>query len=236
MRNVAAAAAAKWIDVQLAIYNSTMWAPDQACGEPPYDHVLALEDLFVANGPPTIVFRPVLFMDNLATLLAKPRLVRDGVYQFCHRPGLQANWISLADLTSFMVAAIGRFDLVGQRLLLGGPERLTAEEVLAILSEAIGRPIRHEFVEPGAFSYELAAILGIPPGTADEAYADFFDSFYSFNNYSPHRPFEVDPTHLDEVLRNLPVEMTAMREWTEAQDWSAESLDLQRRTIGSLSG
>lgn len=228
------AAAAKQAGVRLAIYNSTMWAPDTPCGEPAYDHVLALEDRFLDEGPPAIVFRPVLFMDNIATLLAKPKLVQKGVYRFCHRPGLLANWISLKDVAAFMVAAIERPDLVGRRLLLGGPERLAIEEVLAILGEAIGRPIRHEFVEPRAFSFELAGMLDIPTGPALDAYADFFDSFYSFNNYSPHRPFEVDD--MAEILTLLPVRLTTFREWAAAEDWSVGSLARQRETIGSASG
>src|SRR3546814_14618153 len=83
-------AAARQTSVPLAIYNSTMWAPDEPCGEPGYDGVLALEDHFVSHGTPTVIFRPVLFMDNLQTLFAKPALVSEGVYRYCHRPGLMA--------------------------------------------------------------------------------------------------------------------------------------------------
>src|SRR3546814_3817103 len=100
-----------------------MWAPDEPCGEPGYDGVLALEDHFVSHGTPTVIFRPVLFMDNLQTLFAKPALVSEGVYRYCHRPSLMATWISLADVAKFMVAAIDRPDLIGERFLIGGPER-----------------------------------------------------------------------------------------------------------------
>jgi hypothetical protein len=41
---------------------------------------------------------------------------------------------------------------------------------------------------------------------------------------------------MDDVLKQLPVAMTSLREWAASQDWSEESLELQRRTIGSLSG
>src|SRR3546814_13601846 len=99
------AAAARQTSVHLAIYNSTMWAPDEPCGEPGYDGVLALEDHFVSHGTPTVIFRPVLFMDNLQTLFAKPALVREGVYRYCHRPRIMAHWISPPDCATLKVGA-----------------------------------------------------------------------------------------------------------------------------------
>jgi uncharacterized protein YbjT (DUF2867 family) len=73
------------------VLNSTMWVPDSGpCGQPLYEHVRAVEDLFVESELPIVVFRPVLFMDNLLTLFAKPAIVDEGVYRYCHRPGLEA--------------------------------------------------------------------------------------------------------------------------------------------------
>src|SRR3546814_15468857 len=90
-------------------------------------------------------------------LSSLPRRARgsEGVNRYGHRPGLMARWISLADGAKFMVAAIDRPDLIGERFLIGGPERLAIEEVLAILSPLIGKLIRHEFVEPRAFGAEI---------------------------------------------------------------------------------
>src|SRR3546814_11975053 len=82
-----------------------MWAPDEPCGEPGYDGVLALEDHFVSHGTPTVIFRPVLFMDNLQTLFAKPALGSEGVYRHCHRPGLLGRWVRLADVPKYQVSA-----------------------------------------------------------------------------------------------------------------------------------
>src|SRR3546814_12238164 len=86
-------------------------------------------------------------MDNLQTLFAKPALVSEGVYRYCHRHGLMATWISLADVAKFMVAAIDRPDLIGERFLIGGPARLAIEEVLAMLSPLNGKMSRNEVVE-----------------------------------------------------------------------------------------
>src|SRR3546814_5373908 len=75
-----------------------------------------------------------------------------------------------------MVAAIDRPDLIGERFLIGGPERLAIEEVLAILSPLIGKLIRHEFVEPRAFGAELTETLGLPAGDERDGFIDYFDS------------------------------------------------------------
>src|SRR3546814_13050710 len=102
------AAAARQTSVPLAIYNSTMWAPDEPCGEPGYDGVLALEDHFVSHGTPTVIFRPVLFMDNLQPLFAKPARVREGESRSCHPPRLCATGITFADIAQLMVVALHR--------------------------------------------------------------------------------------------------------------------------------
>src|SRR3546814_12771910 len=94
-------------------------------------------------------------MDNLQTLFAKPALVSEGVYRYCHRPGLMATGISLADVAKFMVAAIDRPDLIGERFLIGGAERMAIEEVLLILSPVIGQLIRREFVITRVIGGEL---------------------------------------------------------------------------------
>ena len=50
-----------------------------------------------------------------------------------------------------------------------------------------------------------------------EATAAFFDSFYSFNNDSPHQPFRADMTA---VLREIPISLETFEEWAKRQDWT----------------
>jgi uncharacterized protein YbjT (DUF2867 family) len=205
--------------VQRFILNSAMWAPDEPpCGEPLYDHVRRVEDLFMSGGLSVTAFRPVLFMDNLLTIFAKPALVGEGVYRYCHRPGLRATWISMDDVARFMIAAIDRDDLINRRITIGGPETLPIEAVLEILSDVLGRNIRHEYVEPRAFGESAHAAMGGALSVDREAYGAFFDSFYTFNNYSPLRPFEVD---MKPVLESIPLSLTTLREWAYQQDWTS---------------
>jgi uncharacterized protein YbjT (DUF2867 family) len=212
------------------ILNSTMWAPDDTpCGQPLYDDVRAVEDRFAASGLPLVVFRPVLFLDNLLTQFAKPPIVDEGIYRYCHRPGLEANWICMDDVARFMIAGLERSDLVGGRFTIGGPERLRIEHVLAILSDVVGRSVTLEYLPGRQFGEYIYERLGSALGPDKKAIADFWDSFYTFNNYSSRRPFEVD---MEALMKAIPMDLTPMRVWARRQDWKTS----QPGETGSIAG
>jgi len=227
-QSINVAEAAKRAGVKRFVLNSTMWAPDKPCGQPLYDSVLEIENAVAARQLPLVVFRPVLFMDNLLSGYCKPSIIRESLYAYPQKPGLKMDYISLDDVGRFMIEGLRRDDLLGDRIRIGGPETLTPEEVVTILSEVLGRPIRHEYVTPRDFGhrfYEVAAsALPIPR----DAYVAFFDSFYTFNNESPHQPFRCD---MREVLQRIPLKLMTMREWAPRQDWTLEG-----EKIGSASG
>lgn len=202
----------------VVVLNSKMWAPDEPCGEPRYDLVLEIENLFAASGLNVVTLRPVLFMDNLLTRYAKPALVTEGVYRYCQRPDMRADWMSMVDLAKFMVAALHRPDLHSRRIRLGGPQTLGIGDILSVLSRVMGKPLRYEYVTPYDFGLLAHAALGYDERKVPkEAIAAFFDSFYSFNNDSPHQPLRADMTS---VLREIPIDMETFEEWAPRQDWS----------------
>jgi uncharacterized protein YbjT (DUF2867 family) len=213
-------AAAKAAGVTRIIHNTTMWAPDAPCGEAFYDAGLQLEDVIAGSGLDVTVFRPVLFMDNLLTLFQKPDIVERGLYRYCQKPGMLASWIAMDDLAKFMVAALERNDLIGRRIVIGGPEILPIEEVVAILAATLGRPVTYQYVEP----YELFAgmhdVMQLGDQFPRDAYASAMASFYNFNNDSPLRPFVAD---MKNVLADIPVPLSSMREWAARQDWSMDA-------------
>jgi uncharacterized protein YbjT (DUF2867 family) len=213
------------------ILNTTMWSPDEPpCGEPHYDHGRLIEDMFLRSSLPATIVRPVLFMDNLISNLIKPAIVEDGIYRYVQRPGLQSNPISLDDVARYMIALLDRRDLVGERILLGGPERLSVEEVVQIVSEAIGKPLGFEYL-PGKEYGEYFFKKNYPAFGEDPApMAAFFDSFYSFNNYSPVKPLEVD---VDRLNKLIPLKASTLREWAAEQDWTSSPA---RDEVGSPAG
>ncbi|WP_340265893.1 SDR family oxidoreductase [Sphingobium mellinum] len=224
-------AAAKRAGVRRIIHNSMMWAPDEPCGQPYYDAVLALENIIAGSGLDVTIFRPVLFMDNLLTRFAKPNLVNHGLYRYCQRPGLLANWIAMDDVAKFMVAALTRDDLIGRRIAIGGKETLAVEEVVAILSDILQRPITYEYEDPYEWGARVHGEVGLGALMPQDVYAQAMGSFYMFNNESPHRPFEVD---MKPVLEDIPVRTIPLREWAARQDWSPDAQE--GNAVGSLSG
>lgn len=212
----------------LFVFNTSMWAPRQPCGVRGYDVIMEMEQLFEARGLPVIFFEPTLFMNNLQGSWIKDQIARHGKFTYCHKPEMEADWICLEDVARYMVAALGRPDLIGRKIRIGGPDRLKAKDVIAILSEAVGRPVVHEYITPRDFAQGLWNLYkdmdgyeanggNLPRGKSEEQYVGDITRFYTFCNDSPLRPFLIDQ---DELERTIEVPRTSMREWALEQDWS----------------
>lgn len=210
--------AAKAAGVGRIVFNPSLWVPDRPVGQPTYDLAIRMEDAFAEIGVPLTVFRAVLFMDNLLTNWARPFIVREGRYVYPHKPDRAANWISLDDVARFMIAALDNSDLAGERIVIGGPERLFPEDVAQILSDTLGRPVRYAPCTPEEFSANLVAAFGDDfPSTMRDATLKGIAEFYHFNNEAPINPFAVD---MEPVLKRIPLRLEAMRDWAKRQDWS----------------
>lgn len=210
------AAAVEQAKIKLFVLNSSMFAPNEPIGEPASDGVLGMEELFRSYGFPVVTFRPTLFMNNLLGDWIKPELQK-GVYRYAHKPDLQADWICLEDVAKFMVAALSRPDLVGKKIHLGGPERLKPADVIKILSDAMGKPIRYEYLTPRQFAEVFWNMWGTEvTGSSRDEFIDRFAAFYTFNNDSPLKPFQTD---VPALLKQIPVKLTDMRTWAKQQNW-----------------
>ena len=212
--------AAKRTGVQRLVYNTSSWVPDTPCGEPNYDGNLERENLFAASGVPLTVIRPVIFMDNLLTNWVKPGLVNEGVYRYPHAPTMKANWISLDDVAKFMIASLDRDDLVGERIVIGGPQALLPGEVAEILSTALGRKVSFEYISPRSYGELMYDIFSDVSPMDRETYAAALDGFYAYNNAVDGRPFQVD---MGPVLERIPVDLISLSEWASKQDWALRS-------------
>ena len=219
--------AAKRAGVKRIVLNSTMWAPDQPCGQAMYDRVLMIENIFADIGLPLVIFRPTVFMDNWLTSFAKPMLVKEHKYRYPHKPDLKFSPICLDDVAKFMIAALERDDLLGQRIRIAGPEVLMPAQIADILSEAMATRITYEYQTPRDFGFYVARMFGIPPGSDRDNYAACFDSFYTFNNDAAQKPFLYDVARL---LKRIPVKLETFRDWALRQNWT--SLD---DAVGSVS-
>jgi uncharacterized protein YbjT (DUF2867 family) len=209
------AEAVKRSKVQLFVLNSSMWAPDEPVGQVTFDGVLGMEESFRSYGFPVITFRPTLFMNNLLGDWIKPNLQK-GIYRYAHKSDLASDWICLEDVAKFMVAALKRPDLAGRKIHIGGPERLTTLEVIDIISKAIGRPLHYDYLTPRQFGELFYDLWGPGTGSSRKDFVDGFDSFYTFNNEAPQKPFQAD---VQAALKLIPIELTDMRTWASRQKW-----------------
>jgi uncharacterized protein YbjT (DUF2867 family) len=212
----AVGAAAEAAGVKRLIFNTSSWVPNSPVGQSGYDGRLSMENALEAAGVPLVVFRPVLFMDNLLTGWARPFIVRDGTFVYAHRPDLQADWICLDDVAAFMTHALTREDLIGERIVIGGPERLTPTIMAETLSGVLGRPIRYEAITPRAFGALLYTLFENKTDVPRDAYIAYLDEFYQFNNSSQIEPFKADMTA---VKAKIDLPLTPFKEWAARQDW-----------------
>lgn len=208
--------AANAAGVKRLVYNTSSWVPDEPCGQLAYDTNLQRENIFAASGVPLTVIRPVLFMDNLLTHWVKPGLVNQGLYQYPHAPTMAANWISLDDVAKFMIAAIERDDLIGERILVGGPEALKPADVASILSDALGKTITFDYITPLQFGHRMYDLFGDVSPLDRDVYAAAMDDFYTYVNERDGYTFRVD---IAQLLERIPIALTPMREWATQQDW-----------------
>ena len=116
-----------------------------------------------------------------------------------------------------MIASLDREDLVGERIVVGGPQALLPSEVADILSTALGRKIAFEYISPRQFGEVMYDIFGDVSPLDRETYAGALEAFYDYNNALDGRPFQVD---MAPVLERIPVSLTSLSEWAKEQDWA----------------
>ena len=198
------------------IYQTAAYAPEKEIGQFNYDRVLASENAVMQGGASTTVFRPVLFMDNALTKWAREDILNSDEFAYPHKPDLEANWICLDDVAKFMIAAIDRDDLIGRRMVIGGPETLTPQRIADFFSGYFGRPIKQKTLTPEEFAIRMADIFEDVSDISREDYIAAMTGFYEYNNEAEINPFVVD---MEEVLKEIPIKLTPFSEWIGRQEW-----------------
>jgi len=214
---VRVATVAARMGVKRLVLNTSMFVPDEPMGQPIYDGRLALEDAIEATGVPLTVFRPVLFMDNLLTDWVRPQLNSEDAFVYPHGPHMEANWISLDDVGKFMAAALRDESLIGERLVIGGPETLRPADVAETLGRVLGRPIAYRHSTPEEFAELLNGIFSGVLDIPKEVQMAGLSDFYRFNNASNKKPMVVD---MAPILKRIPITLTTLEDWARQQDWA----------------
>lgn len=163
---------------------------------PYFDSKWKVEQHIKKIGLPATILRPVWFMENFTTF-AKPSA--EGVLSNPMKPSRKLAMVTLRDIGEFGAAAFMRpKDFLGQAIDLAGDE-LTMPETAALLTKAIGRPIRFQ---------------EFPMDQAEKAIGhDLATMFRWFNDVG----YAID---LPALKQQFGIPLTAFAEWTTSVDWA----------------
>ena len=132
--------AAKQAGIAHYVYTS-VGSAHRKTGIPHFDSKWTVEQHIRQIGLPVTILRPVWFMENFTTF-AKPSA--EGALMLPMKPARKLAMVALKDIGEFGAAAFLRpNDFLGQAIDLAGDE-LTIPETAALLTKAMGRPIRFQ--------------------------------------------------------------------------------------------
>ncbi|MBQ2263689.1 MAG: NmrA family NAD(P)-binding protein [Loktanella sp.] len=138
--------------------------------------VLLSSSLFEAGGPlmgevhawlaghaeEWAVLRPSWFMQNFTEGAHGDTIRKEDAIYSATGSG-RVGFIDADDIAAAAVAALTTDTAMNADAILTGPEALSYDDIVTIVSESTGRTVRHVALEPEALSARLNA-LGMPPG------------------------------------------------------------------------
>lgn len=200
-----AAEAIKAAGVGHLIY-SAVGSADRNTGIPHFDSKFAVERYIAGLGIPYTISAPVAFMENAIASWSIEGL-RRGTYAFPLPAKRKLQLLAVADIGGFVASLVERREAVfGQRYDVAGDE-LTGAEQAAILSSAMGRPIKYQ---------GIPALLVRLQSEDQALMAEWFNKVgYSADIAMLRRTFPEVGWH-------------SYAEWAKGFDWS--TLDLRRQS------
>jgi uncharacterized protein YbjT (DUF2867 family) len=136
--------------------------PGPAAVHPYFGDLHAAIEQVAQSGLAFCVLQPTIYLDNLATPMARDALGQ-GVIAWPTLAEALVSWVSHRTLGAWVCAvADGAAD--GRRLAIGGPEALTGERLAAAFGAVLGRELAYVTVPLGDFARGLNAALGAPAG------------------------------------------------------------------------
>lgn len=207
-----AAAAARAAGVRALVFEGNTQIPDEPTEVAAFEIERAAAARLFADGPPTVVLRPTMYMDNFAAAWMAPGIVQNGIVAYPLPAAAEAAWIAADDAAALAIAALRRPELAGRVVEIGGPEALTGDAIAARFAAALGRPVRYEAIALDDFERGLNASFGAPTGT------DITAQFRWYEDRGTTRRVTVD---MAPVLADLPVHLTPLAEWIAGHDWTA---------------
>ncbi|WP_433472411.1 SDR family oxidoreductase [Spirillospora sp. CA-142024] len=147
-------------------------------------------DALLASGIPAVVLRPPVYLENLHPA--------GGVLSYPIPPGHRVAWLAHDDLGALTAAALGRDDLVGTSIDIGGKDVVTGPELASVFG------VEYVSVEPGTFQAFMAPVIG------EAAAAGVADTYRWLSAPENARFYDGAP---DKVEALFDVELTPLRTW-----------------------
>lgn len=210
-------AAAKEAGVEMIVFNTSCFVADYALDLSAHDGRRAVEHHMATSGLAWCSIRPVVFMDNITRVWAKPSIVTKSIFAYPAGPKLKISWICLEDVAAYMVEALKRPAARNRAFTVGGPEALTGDEVAERLSKAAGRAIRFQSLTPDEFASKMSMLVTGSPVVEPKSIYRGMAQFYRWYNTQPSSPLIVDLAPVQSVLDVKP---TSFLDWAKRQDWS----------------
>lgn len=127
-------------------------------------HHKEIEDTLTGTGLDWVILRPGMFAANAVAHWAAQ--IRDG--DTVHAPYAASTDAPIheLDLAEVAVRALLTDELVGQRLRLTGPRSFTRAEMVTVIGDVLGRPLRYQEV-PAETAKQAMLAHGVPEPMAD---------------------------------------------------------------------
>ena len=131
------------------------------------------EQYAVDSGLPWVSLRPSVFVSNFVGIWA-PQIQAGHVVSGPYAAASSAPIVE-SDISAVAARALLTDDLLGQGIPLTGPQALTNTEMVAIIGDVLGRPLRYREVPPDLVRQRFIA-LGFPTEFADAYMAMLSDT------------------------------------------------------------
>ena len=214
----AIAEGARRAGLQKIVFNTACFVAGRDLGLSAHDGRRDIEAALEATGIPCVFIEPVVFMDNMYRIWSRPLIVREGIFAYPAKPSLKINWVCIDDVAQAMTRALLTDAADGRHVPLGGPEALVGDEVAERLSEALGKPVRFQSLDPAEFASRMSQLVTGSREIEPEGIYHGMAQFYGWYNAQPTSPLTVDPALARDLLG---VEPTPLVEWARSRDWSA---------------
>lgn len=201
-----AAEAARTAGVSLMVLNLSARTPREPTDQLSIELRREMEVMAHVYGPPTIVLRPPLFLENLEAPWIAGGIARGQKLAYPLASAVRVAWLCVRDLGAYVGAALRRPDLAGQAIDIGGPETLDGAALARELARAIGEDIEYVTVPPPVVEQQLGALLG-------RDIAKEIARTYAW--YAEHPDTELFAGKRNELERDLRCPATTVYEWAK---------------------